>query len=279
VRRATRRQNTRAILDSYIGLFKLQVFQQTSTFTQEAVAGALELARLVNHPQLYARLYQALAYAYIFWGDYAKAIDRGHQAYGYWIDNDNAEEAGLCAYVIAIAYRWSGQYDHALTWLETAASYFSAVDYQRQHVLIANEMGTLYMLGMNFVAAEQWYHIALAEALKLDDAYTAALVQQCLGAAQAYLDKYKPAEEMLQEAISYWSAQEDHRNLASAHHTLAFLYGLMRENEQAFAQLDLAVQMIANIPDNDFKNIMVEHIHQLRQTIDSGRDVHALKPR
>lgn len=278
VRRATRRQNPRAILDSYIGIFKLQVYQQTSSFTEKAVAGALDLARLVNHPQLYARLYQALAYAYIFWGEYDRAIDRGQQAYAHWTNHGNAEEAGLTAYVIAIAHRWLGQYDEAITWLQMSSLHFSDSAYTQYKMIVEAEMGAVHLLQFQFAEAEACYQAALYEAQNLKDDYTSALLLHSTSIAQMYQEKLADAAQSLGKAYEYWQANPDPRQLSHIHHTFAYLRGLQNEREQALDHLRQAAEFSSQLPENEFRTFLETHIHTLRGYVEAGVDLHTVPP-
>lgn len=278
VRRATRRQNPRAILDAYIGIFKLQAYQQTSHFTQKAVDGAIDLARLVNHPQLYARLYQALAYAYLFWGEYERSLDRAFHAYQHWVDNQNAEEAGLSAYAIAIAYCSLKHYDHAVTWLETAARHFSSTEYKRQHILISGEMGTVYFLFHQFDAAVQWYQMALDEARQIQDDYSAAMIQQGLGAVLIYQDKYELAEQSLKQAYTFWDKVHEPRQIAQVYHTMAYLTGRKGDQATALHFCTQAMQTLVQIPESHYRTFMTERVEQLRKMIEDGTDLREVLP-
>ncbi|MDX1992195.1 MAG: hypothetical protein SF029_07390 [bacterium] len=270
VRRATRRQNPRAILDAYIGLLKLQVYRQTTQFSEELIKGALDLARQVNHPQLYARLYQALAYAYAFWGSYEKAIDQGQLAYSYWMRTGNHHEAGFSAYIIAVSHRFQNQTSEALRWLELTSHHFSKTDNAKQHALVAVETGSLYLMQGRWEAAEQWYQITLDEGKRANDRYTIALAQHSLGIAQTFQDKFTQAEANLGASLAYWQELNDPRQLAHLHHTLAYLEGKRRNFEAGLQHLNTADKIAALLPESDFKAFLAGKVAELRKALQIG---------
>ncbi|MBC7871534.1 MAG: tetratricopeptide repeat protein [Chitinophagaceae bacterium] len=273
VRRATRRQNPRAILDSYIGLFKLQVYRQSELSKPEIINSVLDLARQVNNPQLYTRLYQALAYAYHFWGEHDKAIDRGQLAYGYWTKNNNDTEAGLSAYIIAASYRALEQLDQALSWLELASSHLAKTDLVQQYFIVAAETGSIYLMWEEYPVAQQWYDIAYNEAVKLNDSLSIAYAQHCLGIAQTYLNNYEAADNNLRQSLAFWEQTRDDRQLAHIYHSIAYLEGRRGNKSKALEYLKTSENIATTLTENQARDTHSDKIARLRRAIENNEDL------
>ncbi|GEM_PF-1766663 len=276
VRRATRRQNPRAILDSYIGLFKLQVYRQSDLSKPEIINSVLDLARQVNNPQLYTRLYQALAYAYHFWGDHDKAIDRGQLAYNYWTKNNNDTEAGLSAYIIAASYRALEQLDQALSWMEVASGYLAKTELVQQYFIVVAETGSIYLMWEEYTVAQQWYDIAYNEALKLNDPLCIAFAQHCLGMAQTFLDQYESADDNLTKSLAFWEQTHDERQLAHIYHTIAYLEGRRGNKPKALEYLTISEKVTENLSDIPARDYHTKKINTLKRAIENNQDLTTL---
>lgn len=279
LRRARQRLNPSVMLEAYINLFKSQVYRQTAEFNSNVIVAALDLARWVNDQDSYARLHQALAYAYNFWGNYDKAIDQAHLAFPHWEKKDDPYEAGLCAYAIAFALRSTGAFDSASEWLEKAGQLLARTEYHKQYALLAYETAGLLLYQLRYEEALQWIILGIEEAIKLGEPLTLAVLQQALAVAQTYTNRYDDAIENFARAEEFWITRGDNEaQLAHLYHARAFLEGRRGKRDVALDYLDKALALYSGLPRTHFHLETVSKINKLRTAIETNADLTQLTP-
>lgn len=272
LRRARKRLKPATLLEVYINLFKSQVHRQTEDFNLEIVDSALKLARQVNDQEAYARLYQALAYAYYHWGEYDKALRQAEMAYESWLDLGSNHNAGLSAYIMAHSKTQMRASD-ALAWLERSAELLAKTDYKGQYAIIANETGMYYASLQNYAVAEQWFKIAVREAESLNYPPSLEAYRHCLGLTQTHLDKYKEAHANLTQALVYYEAEGDEANAAHVYHSLAYLEGRENNISQAMDYARKSFELHKRLPDTPRIQEQRSQLNILIDALEKGIDV------
>lgn len=275
LRRARKRLKPATLLEVYINLFKSQVHRQTDDFNLEIVDSALKLARHVNDQEAYARLYQALTYAYYHWGEYDKALRQGEMAYESWLDLGSNHNAGLSAYIIAHSKTQMRASD-ALAWLERSAELLAKTDYKGQYAIIANETGMYYASIQNYAVAEQWFAIAVKEAESLNYPLALEAYRHCLGIMQTRLAKYNQAHANLTQALAYYEAEGDEANTAHVYHSLAYLEGLQNNTSTAMKYAQQSLELHKRLPDTPRIQEQRSQLNILIDALEKGIDVKTL---
>lgn len=275
LRRARKRLKPATLLEVYINLFKSQVHRQTEDFNLEIVDSALKLARQVNDQEAYARLYQALAYAYYHWGEYDKALRQAEMAYESWLDLGSNHNAGLSAYIMAHSKTQLHQND-ALIWLERSAELLAKTDYKGQYAIIANETGMYYASLQNYAVAEQWFAIAVKEAESLNYPLALEAYRLCLGIMQTRLAKYKQAHANLTQALAYYEEARDEANTAHVYHSLAYLEGLQNNTSTAMKYAQQSLELHKRLPDTPRIQEQRSQLNILIDALEKGIDVKTL---
>lgn len=271
LRRARKRIDPVLMLELYVNLFKSQIYQQTDSFNEDTVYAAFDLVRQINDQEAYARLYQALSYAYNHWRDHDRALMYGQMAYDYWSRRKNKKELALSAYTIGIAYRLLGQLDEAESWLEVTADLFERTNLSNQYALIAGETGFLKMQKKSYEEAESWLTLSLKEYQNLEERnlHSEAIVYQSLGITKAELRKFDQAEIHLGEAQAYFEANDDTGYyVGQVNQAWAVLEYHRKNKKQALAYLDKAYEISKDLPEDRKKSIF-KLFGNLKQAIEN----------
>lgn len=272
LRRARKRIDPVLMLELYINLFKSQIYQQNDSFNEDAVLAAFDLARQINDQEGYARLYQALSFAYNHWRNHDRALMYGQMAYDYWSGRKNKYETGLSAYAIGVAYRLLEQLDEAEPWLEITADFMSRANQPNQYALIAGETGLLKMQQKSYEEAISWLTLSLREYQKLEarNFYSEAIVFQSLGLANINNENLDQAEIHLGAALTYFKEhdQSNGYHIGQVNHSFALLEYYRKDKKQALAYLEKAYEASQNLP-LDRKEGVVKRFDNLKQAIEN----------
>lgn len=116
------------VFDAYTRLWMEKFFVYPQAVTSELFTQLTYMARIVNMPYYYHKVYQILGLICNYHEDYKKALDWLLMAYPHWQAVDDVPELAITAYAMGVAYQGLGQYAQAESWLLHAVTLFGELD-------------------------------------------------------------------------------------------------------------------------------------------------------
>lgn len=119
-RRRRTRINPRQMYENYLLLTLTLFFQGKLMLDHARIKDMLAFARMINHPQLYNKLYQVMGVIYNQQGDYERARLHAEMSFRYFDRQDDMLESAQSAHAIAMALRGQSQTGKADEWEKLA---------------------------------------------------------------------------------------------------------------------------------------------------------------
>lgn len=271
------------MLEIYLMLLMGTLYFQSEVLTEQRINDIFRMARTVNDPPLYHKLYQTLAFVYVQKREYDKAMDFAQLAYMYWskrdpIDPDVRLEQALTSYAYALIYHGRVETEPALAWLETAANLFATTEYPLQHGVVALQKSAIYIVEERFEEAIQWAEYALNELIPLEAKYYIGVGYHYLGMGQAYID-HPDAMDNLQRSIDVWRDIGNQGMEIYVNNTLAFAEARAGRTNEALERLHTCLVLLRTMPEDKTTSHRRERIRKLIRAIEDGEDLRELRPK
>ncbi len=239
LKRARKRLLPVNLVDSYLTLFKNQVYRGVSETSPLLVESAIRTVRQVNVPQMQCNLYLTLAFTHLLWGDYPTSIKQADLAYRHAQHLQADYESGLAAHVLGKAYKASEQSDMAIFWQEKAECLFERSESFKELFLIQYERGIAAYTKKAFTTAQENFENALTHAGKQDDLELVELAREAAAIASIESGNIDTAKQALMQSLHFWQSQGQPLRIAHIYTNLGYLSSRSGEN-------DLQAEYIAN---------------------------------
>lgn len=267
-------------VEGYIGLLHLCAYRSTQHVDQEVVSYLLALATTtIGNGVLNSRLLQAVAYYNMHSDQPELPVRCAEMAFYQLQSTDKNVLIGSAAYALSCAYRQRNDVENTRNTLEIAISYYAKTDYKRQYAAIAHQIALMEFDSENFVTAEQWFRIALAEYYLIQDEANITSCLHGLGMTLSYIDgKLSEARHLLNEVLIAWKQYNNMRFVANVQHTLAFVEARLGEKEAALDRLNDVLGLCFEQSVEDLEEEIAARVLILIHQIKDGADLSLIRP-
>jgi tetratricopeptide (TPR) repeat protein len=276
-RRRRVRTNPRQIMETYLILTMSLYLSGGARFDIERVDELLDFSRRVNNPIIYNKLYQTVGFMMNGLGYPERAFTFAKMAYEYWQEQDNALEIGTTAFLLAQIYQMLEDFDQAEAYIEIASARYAETPHKQQQSLITLDKACLMLYREDYEAAEQWAGMAIQEFQELDLEPYVMLAHHIQGMIRAWAGKTDDAYGNIDYALRYYVQSDRKMQVAYVTHTLAFTDAKAHNNEDALMHLEENRRRLAELPDGNWKQNLLNKADKLEEAIHNGT-VDDLKP-
>ncbi len=236
-------------LDAYIGLLYLQTITSSATVNPTIVREAISLAQMLQNRRAEAALYQALAFAYIYRGEYQRGLEHCDLALMAWEDLGDDYQQGRLFFGKALAYHSLKEFDKAETFLNRAETWLgkAGVRGPREVGLIAHTRGTIELSRRQLDKAEEHLETALELFERYGERFYIAVALDTLARAQIRNQKCDAAYQNLTRAMGIWNDYQHIYYQAVTAYAFGMLYMRKEDLPQALDWLAESERLCSDV--------------------------------
>ncbi|RMG72604.1 MAG: hypothetical protein D6711_12560 [Chloroflexi bacterium] len=265
------------VLEIYLIILVGKYFNRVNKLDEKLVQEIIEFARMINQPDLNAKLYQILAYIYMYRDDADRTIRLGELAYHYYHPIGNHLEAGQSAYVVYIGYMMKGDYVSCSQWLSLAADEFAQTNYLKQHCRVSLAKSCMLLVMEKYEEAIQWGMDAAREGDLIENQNYIGLANTYVGLSHTYLGNWEQAEVSLFAAKEAFQKVDNQEELAHLELNIAFYEARRGWHDSALNRLDQTLAYLETLPESNWRKKNIDRAHQLQEHI-RNNTVHQITP-
>lgn len=257
------------VLEIYLIILVGKYFNRTSALDADLIQEIIEFARSINQPDLNAKLYQVLAYIYMYREVGDKTVRLGELSYHYYVPLNNHLEAAQSAYVVALGYQIKKDYQQCIHWANIAADEFARTNYRSQYCSTSLLTSSTYIYIEDYESGIQWAEQGLNEAHLLQSDHYSGYANIYIGLSQTYLKNWAEAEKHLLKAREHFEVNNNIEELAHLELNIAFLEAKRRDFNDAKQRLNAVLETFNQMPESGWKDQMVASAHRLFDHIEA----------
>lgn len=194
---------------------------------------ALMIAKQHNDLRCIAEAYNALGGAYIFKGDFNKAIDNLELALLNFKNLNDKERAADMMNNLGVVHRKAGKYDKAIRYYIDALSIKEKNKDKREIISLLNNIGSIYYYQKKFKKAEEYYVRALDLSFNLNDNIGVAAAYNNLSLIAFEQNDFKKSLELNKKSLELRKLNNDQYGVAVCLNNMGRIYQAENDFNQA----------------------------------------------
>jgi serine phosphatase RsbU (regulator of sigma subunit) len=194
---------------------------------------ALMIAKQYNDIHYIGEAYNALGGAYLFKGDFYKAIDNFQLAL---LNFSNIQEMNRAADMmnnLGVVHRKMGKYEKSIRFYLDALAIKEKSDDKKETISLLNNIGSIYYYQKNYVKAEDYYSRVLDLSLQTNDNVGIAASYNNLSLIAFEQKNYEKALELNKKALELRKLNNDQYGIAVCLNNMGRIYQAVHDYNQA----------------------------------------------
>ncbi len=258
-------------LDAMIGLLQVEQDGHIETFNYDMIGDLLAYHAEIRTPEQTAHLHLAIAKLLNQTTRYEEAIPFATSSYHFWKNTENVLYFGRSAYTLSQSYRFLGNTSYADILLEQAAQAYSTTEYIWQYAAIAHEYAVSAYWEGRYEEGAQWIQKAWEEVRLMQDPLRQQRVLHAYGMILSMIkNRMGMARVYLNQALDLAYELGNDEDIVHILHTLAFNSARRGEIQEAFEEIDQALQRAEFVSDERHRQSLISGIEELRTMINTN---------
>lgn len=194
---------------------------------------ALMIAKQFNNPAYIAEAYNALGGAFLFKGDFNKAIDNFQLALLNFSNINDLNRAADMMNNLGVVHRKMGKYEKAIRYYIEALKIKEKSEDKTEFISLLNNIGGIYYYQKNYKKAEEYYSRVLDLSLQTADNEGISASYNNLSLLAFEQKKYEKSLELNKKALELRKLNNDQHGIAVSLNNMGRIYQALKDYNQA----------------------------------------------
>lgn len=194
---------------------------------------ALMIAKQFNNPSYIAEAYNALGGAFLFKGDFNKAIDNFQLALLNFSNINDLNRTADMMNNLGVVHRKMGKYEKAIRYYIEALKIKEKSEDKTELISLLNNIGGIYYYQKNYKKAEEYYSRVLELSLQTGDNVGIAASYNNLSLIAFEQKKFDKALELNKKALELRKLNNDQHGIAVSLNNMGRIYQAIHDYNQA----------------------------------------------
>lgn len=212
---------------------------------------ALMISKQFNDPHYMGESYNALGGAYLFKGDFYKAIDNFELALLNFSNINEINRAADMMNNLGVVHRKMGKYEKAIRYYMKALPIKEISENKKEYTSLINNIGAIYYYQKNYKKAEEYYTRSLDLSLQTGDNVGIAASYNNLSLIAFEQKNYKKALELNKKALELRKLNNDQYGIAVCLNNMGRIYQAVNDYNQSVFHFLQAAERLKKIGDWD----------------------------
>ena len=194
---------------------------------------ALMISKQFNDPHYMGEAYNALGGAYLFKGDFYKAIDNFQLALLNFSNINEINRASDMMNNLGVVYRKMGKYEKAIRYYLEALPIKEKSDDKKEPISLLNNIGSIYYYQKKYNKAEEYYSRSLDLSLQTRDNVGISASYSNLSLIAFEQKNFEKALELNKKALELRKLNNDQYGIAVCLNNMGLIYQAVNDYNQA----------------------------------------------